>query len=171
MWGEDSINSPSTASCLHRCPGSCVLGLRSQAPTLSSHALAQQRLGGGIRPSHTHLGLGSLEAGTQLCGLSVMARPPGSPWQWPGKQRQTHSGSGGGGMFLKSHQMEPGLPAGRRGNSCRLREGSPLHWPTGPVPTPHPPGPAREASGSWRGWTVAGRAGTKPQSRQETEEG
>lgn len=90
---------------------------------------------------------------------------PASPGVAAEAERETFSGSGGGGIFLKSHQMELGLPAGRRGNSRRWGwgGGSSLHWRNRPSPPHTHLGLRRRQPAEW----AQSRGGNQKQKKAE----
>lgn len=76
-------------------------------------------------------------------------------------ERGSQRHRGWGGTSLKSHQMEPGPPVGRRGNSCRAGGQLQGRCPRGTgQPAPPQPSPAQARAGS--PGAAAGGAGRPP---------
>lgn len=108
------------------------------------------------------------------CGPAHVRMGPGEPPGAAGGGESNSQRHWKGGTFLKSHQMEPGLPGGRRGNSCRAGRGGQLQGRgpcvlmsqscPNPIPTQAPWGGRAAAGGA--GWPP-GRVGTEPRRSRE----
>lgn len=90
----------------------------------------------------------------------MRGQAPGSTQGAAGEGERLAAAAGGGGTFLKSHQMELSLPVGKRGSSHGAREGGCSSQGGVLVALAElalPPAYTRPASGE--GWTAADGAG------------